>query len=170
MIKTKKNFKTNAGKFIHLVATLMSYRYSKQKIQWFIQTIRFKEVTLWSAKSSWPWGQHINKTESKIQLSRNVKASETLPKPYKERFLEHYATQINDQWELRIDTQVHRSQVENKELTLKKLSWMIHNAFKAPKAPRKMTKPPKHAIDARIAEKKRRSKTRATRTPVKFLW
>ena len=55
-------------------------------------------------------------------------------------------------------------QDSNKDLVRKKLKDMIFNAFKPPKAPRKMTVPPKHAVDARIAEKKRRSKTRASRT------
>jgi ribosome-associated protein len=147
----------------------MSYRYSKTKIDWFIKEIRFKEIDLWSAKSSWPWGQHVNKTESKVQLFRAVNNTQILPDVYKKRFIELRNKQINDDWILRIDTQVHKSQADNKEQTRKKLASMINAAFKPPKAPRKMTKPPKHAIDARIAEKKRRSKTRAIRTPLKFI-
>lgn len=55
----------------------------------------------------------------------------------------------------------------NKEVVRKKLAQMIHNAFKPPKPPRKMTTPPQHAIDARIAEKKRKSKIRSRRTVIK---
>jgi ribosome-associated protein len=97
-----------------------------------------------------------------------VKQTKFLPQPYLARFLELYANDISDEGMLRIDTQVHRSQADNKEQTKKKLATMIQNAFKPPKAPRQMTKPPKHAVDARIAEKKRKSKTRALRTPLKF--
>lgn len=146
----------------------MSYRYSKTKIQWFIDSIRSREVILASAKSSWTGGQHINKTESKIQLSRFVKETRFIPQPYLARFIEMYTNNISDDGMLRIDTQVHRSQTDNKELTKKKLSTMIHSVFKPPKSPRKMTKPPKHAVDARIAEKKRKSRTRTLRTPLKF--
>jgi len=142
----------------------MSYRYSKTKVDWFIKDIRYKEVDLSSAKSSWPWWQHVNKTESKIQLSWKVRQSAILPPLYRDKFLVLYASQISEDGQLRIDTQVHRSQADNKELTLKKLSIMIHAAFKPPKAPRRMTAPPKHAVDARIAEKKRRSRIRANRT------
>ena len=145
----------------------MSYRYSKTKIDWFIKDIRYKEVDLDSAKSSWPWWQHVNKTESKIQLSWNVRLTSILPTLYRDKFIALYANQITEDGWLRIDTQVHRSQADNKELTLKKFSTMIHNAFKPPKAPRRMTEPPKHAVDKRIAAKKRRSKTRANRTVVR---
>jgi hypothetical protein len=55
-----------------------------------------------------------------------------------------------------MDAQVHRSQADNKELLRKKLAKCIESTFKPPKAPRKLTAPPKHAVDARIAEKKRR--------------
>ena len=145
----------------------MSYRYSKTKIDGFIKDIRYKEVELWSAKSSWPWWQHVNKTESKVQLSRNVQQSLILPLIYKEKFLALYPTHITADGALRIDTQVHRSQTDNKELTLKKFAAMIHAAFKPPKPPRRMTEPPKHAVDARIAAKKRRSKIRSSRTIIK---
>lgn len=164
-----KSVRNTRNYFQNLYRWTMSYRYSKTKIQWFIDSIRSREVILWSAKSSGAGGQHINKTESKIQLSRMVKESKFLPQPYLARFLELYAADISDEGMLRIDTQVHRSQSDNKELTKKKLATMIHNVFKPSKAPRKMTKPPKHAIDARIAEKKRKSKTRALRTPLKFI-
>lgn len=146
----------------------MSYRYSKAKIQWFIDTIRYKEVDLSTAKSSWPWWQHVNKTETKVQLSRPIKASTIIPEPYKQRLIQAQAQYITDDGNLRIDAQVHRMQDANKELVRKKLSSMILAAFKPPKAPRKMTTPPKHAVDARIAAKKRRSKTRANRTVIKW--
>jgi ribosome-associated protein len=145
----------------------MSYRYWKAKIEWFIDTIRYKEVDLDYAKSSWPWWQNVNKRETKVQLSRDANSSTTLPEPYKSRLLEQNATLITEDWILRIDTQVHRTQEANKELTQKKLATIIKNAFKEPKV-RKKTEPPKHVIDARIAEKKRRSKIRQSRNVLKF--
>jgi ribosome-associated protein len=81
--------------------------------------------------------------------------------------LELYGSFITDNGILRIDSQVHRTQEMNKEVIRKKFSQMIHNAFKPPKPPRKITLPPQHAIDSRIAEKKRRSKTRNNRTVIK---
>ncbi len=129
--------------------------------------IRYKEVELSTAKSSWPWWQHVNKTETKVQLTWPVLATTAVPQPYKDRLIEAQKQYITDDGNLRIDAQVHRMQDSNKELVRKKLTAMIFAAFKPPKAPRKMTTPPKHAVDARIAEKKRRSKTRANRTVVR---
>ncbi len=145
----------------------MSYRYSKEKIQWFVDTIRYKEVDLSTAKSSWPWWQHVNKTETKVQLTWPVLATAAIPQPHKDRLIEAQKQYITDDGNLRLDAQVHRTQEANKELVRKKLKDIIFAAFKPPKAPRKMTTPPKHAVDARIAEKKRRSKIRSNRTVVK---
>jgi ribosome-associated protein len=145
----------------------MSYRYSKEKIQWFVDNIRYKEVDLSTAKSSWPWWQHVNKTETKVQLSWPILVTTTIPEPYKQRLIQAQAQYITDDGNLRLDAQVHRMQDSNKDLVRKKLKDMIFAAFKPPKAPRKMTTPPKHAVDARIAEKKRRSRTRSNRTVVK---
>ena len=99
-----------------------------------------------------------------MQLSRDCRKTILLPDIYKERFLQMHATQINDDGILRLDAQVHRNQESNKDLLHKKLVQMIHAAFKPLKAPRKMTQPPAHAVDARIAAKKRRSKIRSSRT------
>jgi len=67
---------------------------------------------------------------------------------------------------LRIDTSVHRTQKANKEQTYKKLTKIIKSAFKEEKPIRKKTAPPKHAVDKRIAEKRKRSKARATRRKI----
>lgn len=146
----------------------MSYRYSKNKIQWFVDNIWYKEVKLESAKSSWPWWQNVNKNESKIQLSREFKKSNNLPDIYIEKFEILYKNLITEDWVFRIDAQVHRSQLDNKKLVQKKLSNMIFEAFKPPKAPRKITQEPKHAADTRIAAKKRKSKLRKSRTHLKI--
>lgn len=145
----------------------MSYRYWKAKIEGFIDTIRYKEVDLDYARSSGPGWQNVNKRETKVQLSRNVHKSTTIPEPYKQRMIDKHANLITQDGILRLDTQVHRTQEANKELLQKKLANIIKDWFKEPKV-RKKTEPPKHVIDARIAEKKRRSKTRATRSLIKF--
>lgn len=144
----------------------MSYRYSKTKIDGFIKELWYKECDFDTTRSSGPWWQNVNKRETKVQLARNRKDSTLLPPQYHQKVWELYANIITDDGVLRLDAQVHRTQEENKEFLRKKFATMIHAAFKPPKAPRKMTTPPKHAVDARIAEKKRRSRTRALRTPL----
>ncbi len=146
----------------------MSYRYSKTKIDKFIHTIRHRECDFGYARSSGPGWQNVNKRETKVQLARICKKSTTIPSQYQEKFLELYASFITDDGVFRLDSQVHRTQESNKEVVKKKFSQMIHNAFKPPKAPRRMTTPPQHAIDARIAEKKRTSKTRSNRKVIKW--
>lgn len=132
----------------------MSYRYSKIKIQKFIDTIWYKEVELSSAKSTGPWWQNINKTETKVQLSWDITTSDILPEPYKSRCIQTNQSHMTQDGILRFDTQVHRSQLQNKQLARKKLTKIIEQAFKEPQWKRKRTTPPQHAVDARIAEKK----------------
>ncbi len=143
----------------------MSYRYGLTKINWFIKKVRTKEVTITSAKSSGPWGQHINKNETKVQLVWNVIESQIIPKPYLQKLIERNEKYITQDWSLRIDTSVHRTQKANKEQTYKKLAKIIKSAFKEENV-RKKTAPPKRAVDKRIAEKKKRSKTRNTRKKI----
>lgn len=145
----------------------MSYRYWTTKIAWFIKQVRAKEITLTSAKSSWPWWQHINKNETKVQLVWNVVESKIIPKPYLQKLIERNEKYITQDWNLRIDTSVHRTQKANKEQTYKKLAKIIKSAFKE-KTERKKTAPPKHAVDKRIAEKRKRSRARTTRR--KIVW
>ena len=143
----------------------MSYRYWTNKLKAMIDQIRYKEVVLNSTKSSGPWWQHVNKNETAIQLTRDVTNSTIFPKPYKQKLLERNPDKVTDQWVVRIDTHVHKSQKANKEQTYKKLTKLIKSAFKEPKV-RKKTTAPKRAVDKRIAEKKRRGKTRSTRRKI----
>ena len=140
----------------------MSYRYGTNKIKGLIDQIWYKEVTLTSTKSTWPWWQHVNKNQTAIQLTRNLADSVLMPKPYREKLLQASHQYITTEWVVRIDTHVHKSQKANKEQTYKKLTKLIKSAFKE-KTVRKKTVAPKRAVDKRIAEKKRRGKTRATR-------
>ncbi len=140
----------------------MSYRYGKKKVDGFIKQIRHKEILLSFAKSSWPWWQKINKIETKVQLSWDIHQSAILPQPFLQRCIERNSKYITDEWILRIDTSVHRTQKANKEQTYKKFVKIVKFAF-AEKAVRKKTKPPKRAVYKRIAEKKRKSKRRNLR-------
>jgi ribosome-associated protein len=130
-----------------------------------VDTIRYKEVDFQFARSSGPGGQNVNKRETKVQLSRDIMKSKTLPEPYRQRCIDANHTIITDEGILRLDAQVHRTQESNKELLQKKLSNLIKDAFKEPKV-RKISETPKHVVDRRIAEKKRRSKIRASRTVI----
>jgi ribosome-associated protein len=56
-----------------------------------------------------------------------------------------------------------RSQLQNREAARDRLAEMLAKAMAAPPPKRKATKPSKRAVDRRIAEKKRRARTKRLR-------
>lgn len=145
----------------------MSYHYLQENIKDIIDTIRYKEVDLQYSRSSGPGWQNVNKRETKVQLSRDIKNSTTIPEPFKQRCIAVHQNLINADWILRINTQVHRTQEWNKELLHKKIASIIKDWFKEVKT-RKATIVPRRVVEARLMEKKRRSKIRANRKVWQF--
>lgn len=143
----------------------MSYRYWKNKIESFIKKVWTKEVQLEFVLSGWPWWQHVNKVATKVQLHRDISKSLYIPEPYLTRCIQKNQQYITDEWILRLDTSVHRTQKANKDQTYKKLRNIIISAFKEPTV-RKKSIVPQRAVDRRIAQKKRRSRTRSTRRKI----
>jgi ribosome-associated protein len=143
----------------------MSYRYSTTKITWFIKQVWSKEVEINSTKSSGPGWQHVNKNQTKVQLTRNVAASDIIPKVYKQKLIERNKMFVTQDWFVRIDTWVHRTKKANTEQTYKKLAKIIKSAFKE-EVVRKKTVPPTQAVDKRIAQKRKRSKSLQTRKKI----
>lgn len=82
--------------------------------------------------------------------------------------MKNHGNLIDEVGILRLNTQVHRTQEANKELLYKKLASIIKDGFKEVKV-RKATTIPKHIIQARLTEKKKRSAIRANRKVSQFI-
>lgn len=121
-----------------------------------------KELDFQTARSSGPGGQHVNKVESKVQLYFDVQNSTVLSEEEKEKLSQKFKNKIDLEGKLQLQSQEKRSQIQNKELVVKKFYDLLRKAFEKRKI-RKATKPTKAAVEKRIKEKKARSEKKAGR-------
>jgi ribosome-associated protein len=104
-------------------------------------------------RSSGPGGQNVNKVASKAVLRWEVARSASLSDDVRERFLARFPRRINDRGELVITSQRYRDQARNVEDCVEKLREMMLSVATAPK-PRKKSKVPKAAREARLQQKR----------------
>jgi ribosome-associated protein len=104
-------------------------------------------------RSSGPGGQNVNKVASKAVLRWAVARSGSIPDEIRARFLGKFRRRINDRGELVIASQRYRDQARNIEDCLNKLREMVLAAVSVPK-PRKKSKVPKAAREARLQQKR----------------
>ena len=115
-----------------------------------------------TSRSSGAGGQHVNTTETKVELVFDVDASAMLNVDEKERFTKKWHTRINDEGEFKICSSQHRSQSSNKEHVIKKFYLMLEKAMKKEKK-RIATKVPAAVKADILKNKKLHSKKKADR-------
>jgi ribosome-associated protein len=111
------------------------------------------ELRFHAVRSSGSGGQNVNKVSSKVVLTFNVCNSNGLSKDEKSLVKGKLSGRINAQNEIKITCDEERSQLQNKELVVKRFFEILNRAFTIQK-PRKATKIPKSAIEGRLKRKK----------------
>lgn len=111
------------------------------------------EMQFQASRSSGPGGQNVNKVNSKIILTFSVSNSALLDDFEKGIIMEKLANKLDSEGNLQIQAQEKRSQIQNKEIAIKKFYDLLSKAFHKKKI-RKATKPSKGAIEQRLKEKK----------------
>lgn len=109
-----------------------------------------------------PGGQNVNKVASAVQLRWNVKTSHAFDDEQKWMIRRALANRINEEGELVLFIQTHRSQVRNREEARERLVELIEKSLVKPKK-RLATKPSKAAKRRRMDDKAIRSKVKANR-------
>jgi ribosome-associated protein len=112
-------------------------------------------------RSSGPGGQNVNKVATAVQLRFDVNHS-SLPLEVKGRLRHLAATRITAQGELLIEAKRFRTQEQNREEAINRLSTLLRRAFEKPKK-RQKTKPTAASREKRLKEKRQRGETKKIR-------
>ncbi|WP_461633485.1 alternative ribosome rescue aminoacyl-tRNA hydrolase ArfB [Labilibaculum euxinus] len=111
-----------------------------------------KEMEFITSRSSGPGGQNVNKVNSKVELRFSVFESEILTKKEKETIFLKLYHHINNLGILSVTAQTERSQLQNKEIAIKKFYQWIEIAL-TPVKPRRKTRPTRASKEKRLEEK-----------------
>jgi ribosome-associated protein len=109
-----------------------------------------------------PGGQHVNRTESGVQLRFDVRASAFLDEPVKARLLKLAGSRADSEGVITIEARSHRSQHRNREDARQRLAALIERAHRTPRK-RIATKPTKASQRKRVEDKRRRSEIKQKR-------
>ena len=120
-----------------------------------------RELQIDFMRASGPGGQNVNKVATAVQLRFDVRAS-SLPEEVQERLLHLAGKRITAEGALLIEAKRFRTQEQNREDAVQRLTELVRRSLVKPKA-RKRTKPTKAAKEKRLKEKKERGEIKKIR-------
>ncbi|CAA9368463.1 MAG: Hypothetical protein YaeJ with similarity to translation release factor [uncultured Nocardioides sp.] len=120
-------------------------------------TVPDAELSWRFSRSSGPGGQHVNTSDTRVQLSFDLAASEAFPDEVKERML----TRLGDQ--VVVVAAEHRSQLRNRRTAEDRLVELLEEAMEPPPRPRVATRPSKASQRRRVERKKQHGQTKRLR-------
>jgi len=109
-----------------------------------------------------PGGQHVNRTETGVQLRFDAMNSERLTAFVRKRLIELAGNRADARGVITIEAKSHRSQFRNREDARQRLAELIEQAHKKPKK-RIKTRPSRRAKKKRVEAKRKRGHIKAKR-------
>jgi ribosome-associated protein len=114
------------------------------------------------SRSSGPGGQHVNTSDTQVELRFDLGATESLPPVWKERALERLAGRLAG-GVLTVRASEHRSQWRNREAAAARLVALLAQATAPPPRTRRPTRIPRGINERRLRVKKQRGETKRGR-------
>jgi ribosome-associated protein len=114
------------------------------------------------SRSSGPGGQSVNKTDSRVELSLDLRMTSALGPIQRARAMERLAGRLADGM-LTVTASEHRTQVRNREAALERLAETLAAAIAPPPPRRRPTRATRGSVERRLADKKRKAKTKRLR-------
>lgn len=115
------------------------------------------------SRSSGPGGQHVNRTDSRVELLFDLAGTPSLPQALRERALRRLERRLVD-GALVIAASEQRSQWQNRVAAQRRLVELLQEALRPPPAPRRPTRPSRGSVQRRLAAKKQRGALKRQRS------
>lgn len=129
-------------------------------------TIPDSEITLTFVRSDGPGGQNVNKTATAVQLRFDAMHSPSLPEDVCRRLARLAGRRMTSDGILVIDARRHRTQKQNRQDALERLTSLLQAAVQAPRT-RRPTKPSKASRRRRLETKRHRAGLKRSRRSVR---
>ncbi|MCM3264897.1 aminoacyl-tRNA hydrolase [Streptomyces thermoviolaceus] len=126
-------------------------------------TLPMAELAWRFSRSSGPGGQHVNTSDTRVELSFDLARTEALPPVWKERALRRLADRLVD-GVVTVRAGEHRSQWRNREAAALRLAALLAEATAPPPRARRPTRVPRAVTERRLREKKQRSEIKRGRS------
>ncbi|HVF20648.1 MAG TPA: alternative ribosome rescue aminoacyl-tRNA hydrolase ArfB [Mycobacteriales bacterium] len=121
-----------------------------------------RELSWRFSRSGGAGGQHVNTSDTRVELMYDVAASTALSNTARARALQRLGGKLVD-GVLTVVASERRSQLQNREAARERLAAVLAEAIAPPPKTRRPTRPSKGAVERRIGEKKRRGETKRLR-------
>ena len=129
---------------------------------WIMNDCLLGEVIYRTSRSSGPGGQHVNKTESRVELIWNPEKSECLEVDQKLRLKLYLGKRLTEKGDLILSSEKYRSQYRNKEDVGLRFLRLVEAGLTPPKK-RTPTRPTRASKERRIKQKKIRGDIKRNR-------
>ena len=125
-------------------------------------TIPLDELSFRYARSSGPGGQHVQRTETKVELLFDLARSPSLTEDQRRLALSRLGGRVDSQGVLHLVSQTGRSQLDNREEVVERFRRLLAAAL-VPEKKRASTKPSAAARHRRLEAKRRRGDAKRLR-------
>lgn len=125
------------------------------------------QLTFKFSRSAGPGGQNVNKVNTRVTVLLDVPGCSSFTDSQKKLILSRLATRTNKTGQIRVTSQRHRTQKQNRIAAIERLQQLLAEALRK-KTARKKTKIPYTARMRRLEEKKQRSQIKRQRAKKNF--
>lgn len=115
------------------------------------------------SRASGPGGQGVNTTDSRVELSFDVRRSSAVPERLRARLLARLEARLVD-GVVTVAASEHRTQLANRRAARARLTALLAQAAAAPPRTRRKTRPTRGSKERRLEEKRRRGETKQGRS------
>lgn len=113
------------------------------------------------SRSSGPGGQHVNTSDTRVQLSLDLGSTTVLTDEQRERVLHMLSSKLSGTV-LTVSSEEQRSQLRNRNAARQRLAELLREAL-APPVMRKATRPSRNSRRRRVRAERRRSEIKQNR-------